>query len=117
MIYHKNVPVGANFLYLVPSAREKISLRFYLCPGLASTEDFTSVQLRRGQAVPHQNLLPYRDKMLLQVRYLGFTFLHGLVWIVDPDLNDFRQCCGSEINFFGSGSGSGSDFGSDLIYQ
>ena len=34
-----------------------------------------------------------------------------------------RQCCGSEIIFFGSGSdfsgnfGSGSDFGSDLIYQ
>ena len=37
------------------------------CLGLASTEDFTSVQLRRGKAVPHQNLLPYRDKMLLQV--------------------------------------------------
>jgi hypothetical protein len=39
----------------------------YYWQGLASTEDFTSVQLRRGQAVPHQNLLPYREKMLLQV--------------------------------------------------
>jgi hypothetical protein len=39
----------------------------YCWQGLASTEDFTSVQLRRGQAVPHQNLLPYREKMLLQV--------------------------------------------------
>jgi hypothetical protein len=46
----------------------------YCWQGLASTEDFTSVQLRRGQAVPHQNLLPYREKMLLQV---------NLRWLLD----------------------------------
>ena len=35
--------------------------------GLASTEDFTNVQLRRGTALPHQSMLPYRDTMLIQV--------------------------------------------------
>ena len=36
--------------------------------GLASTEDFTSVQLKKERVIPNQNLLPYREKMLLQVK-------------------------------------------------
>ena len=37
--------------------------------GLQSKEDFTSVQLRHGQvALPHQTLLPHREKMLIQVK-------------------------------------------------
>ena len=36
--------------------------------GLASTEDFTSVKLSQGRKVPHQALLPYREKMLIQVK-------------------------------------------------
>jgi len=36
--------------------------------GLASTEDFTSVKLQKGVKVPNQNMLPYRDKMLIQVK-------------------------------------------------
>ena len=36
--------------------------------GLASTEDFTSVKLQKGVKVPNQNLLPYREKMLIQVK-------------------------------------------------
>ena len=36
--------------------------------GLASTEDFTSVKLQKGVKVPNQNMLPYREKMLIQVR-------------------------------------------------
>ena len=38
--------------------------------GLASTEDFTSVKLQKGVKVPNQNMLPYRDKMLIQVSLL-----------------------------------------------
>lgn len=36
--------------------------------GLASTEDFTSVKLSQGRKVPNQALLPYREKMLIQVK-------------------------------------------------
>ena len=36
--------------------------------GLASTEDFTSVKLSQGRKVPNQSLLPYREKMLIQVK-------------------------------------------------
>lgn len=36
--------------------------------GLASTEDFTSVKLSQGRRVPNQSLLPYREKMLIQVK-------------------------------------------------
>lgn len=35
--------------------------------GLASTEDFTSVKLQKGVKVPNQNMLPFREKMLIQV--------------------------------------------------
>ena len=37
--------------------------------GLQSKEDFTVVQLRSGASpLPHQKLLPYREKMLIQVK-------------------------------------------------
>merc|ERR1719245_1759368 len=36
--------------------------------GLASTEDFTSVKLQKGVKVPNQNMLPFREKMLIQVK-------------------------------------------------
>ena len=36
--------------------------------GLASTEDFTSVKLKKGVAVPNQNMQPHRAKMLIQVK-------------------------------------------------
>ena len=36
--------------------------------GLASTEDFTSVKLKKGVVVPNQNMLPHREKMLIQVK-------------------------------------------------
>ena len=36
--------------------------------GLASTEDFTCVKLSQGRKVPNQSLLPYREKMLIQVK-------------------------------------------------
>lgn len=36
--------------------------------GLASTEDFTSVKLTKGVKVPNQNMLPHKEKMLIQVK-------------------------------------------------
>ena len=37
--------------------------------GLQSKEDFTVVQLRSGTvALPHQKMLPYRDRMLIQIK-------------------------------------------------
>ena len=36
--------------------------------GLASTEDFTSVKLKKDRVIPNQSMLPYREKMLIHVK-------------------------------------------------
>jgi len=58
--------------------------------GLASTEDFTSVQLRKGVALPHQNMLPYREKMLLQVK--GRRFCQSRVVAPVPESLNSGDC-------------------------
>ena len=45
--------------------------------GLASTEDFTSVKLQKGVKVPNQNMLPYREKMLIQVSLVEYPASPG----------------------------------------
>jgi len=58
--------------------------------GLASTEDFTSVQLRKGVALPHQNMLPYREKMLIQVK--GRRFCQSRVVPPSPESLNSGDC-------------------------
>lgn len=36
--------------------------------GLASTEDFTAVSLKKAASLSNGNMLPYKDLMLLQVK-------------------------------------------------
>jgi len=58
--------------------------------GLASTEDFTSVHLRKGVALPHQNMLPYKDKMLIQVK--GRRFCQSRVVPPSPESLNSGDC-------------------------
>merc|ERR1719192_1290048 len=58
--------------------------------GLASTEDFTSVKLQKGVKVPNQNMLPYREKMLIQVK--GRRFCQSRVVPPSPESLNSGDC-------------------------
>ena len=59
--------------------------------GLQSKEDFTVVQLRSGTvALPHQKMLPYRDRMLIQVK--GRRFCQSRLVPPEPQSLNSGDC-------------------------
>ena len=59
--------------------------------GLQSKEDFTVVQLRSGKvALPHQKMLPHRDRMLIQVK--GRRFCQSRLVPPEPQSLNSGDC-------------------------
>ena len=59
--------------------------------GLQAKEDFSSVQLRSGAvSLPHHNLLPYREKMLIQVK--GRRFCQSRLVPPLPESLNYGDC-------------------------